>query len=565
MKTAFSILYFLAGFFFLLFSSCKKNPDEDFTKTGLTVSIQGINEIIPREVTSKSSLRSLNSFGEPKSAMNYLIQEDLKMQDYDLDLIVSETVEKTPLRSTISVVPMDGSHQYLFILYDTKADGQIGSYYGQAKGSVNSLLNIRVYRNRTYKWFAYSFNNSAVIPDFDPNNPQLNILSSESGIGSDLLYTSGELTTSDEAEGNNKVGITFKRMVSTIRIELNTRGAFSSIDYATLDIPGTGTISGLHNGLFSVLGGNFSSSSDAPSFSKNTWTDKVADSIPTGWVKYIDLLTVANGEPIELQATLKNFRIRSYAVNPDAPQNTDYRITRDFASGHIQFPSFTAEAGRRYNLTIRVRESAIDFAGAKWARCNLTYFKNDKGNKYRFWYNSYFVKNISGGMHNFLERDYFDTKPPVGEIQAPARVWDPCDLVYPKGTWRLPTETEFINLISSTNAGNRVRNPQPENKGWYVAWKNAAPEMGAQYAHRDLKFTAAGYRAHNRTLKAFYYKHWDSSNPFNQYGDEGYFRSSDTSEFLVTKYKPHGLDDNVFLAVNEFLDGRGANVRCVRK
>ncbi|WP_313513183.1 hypothetical protein [Sphingobacterium sp.] len=94
---------------------------------------------------------------------------------------------------------------------------------------------------------------------------------------------------------------------------------------------------------------------------------------------------------------------------------------------------------------------------------------------------------------------------------------------------------------------------------------SAGPTGSPNYANRNLDFPANGYRDHNRTLQDFNNQVGNESSSNPQYGDKGYYRTSDSSQYFVINYRTSQINSNINLVVTQILDGRGANVRCVRK
>src|SRR5690606_39350595 len=94
--------------------------------------------------------------------------------------------------------------------------------------------------------------------------------------------------------------------------------------------------------------------------SRSTWLDHIADTIPTGWVKYQQLLTVPNGEPMNFQALLKSLTITSQTItpgNPTAITFADRNYGVPTAGILFDFPDFTPVAGKRYTIKLRLREN----------------------------------------------------------------------------------------------------------------------------------------------------------------------------------------------------------------
>src|SRR5690606_18137900 len=175
-------------------------------------------------------------------------------------------------------------------------------------------------RNTQYRWFAYSFNSAEDFRQPIVESPILDINSSSVGDGSELLYATGVITTSNDPNAANQVPITFKRMVSAIRFEIDARGVFSSIKDLQFDFPASNN--GFRNGKFSLRNGVFTETSDAEQFSRSAWLDHIADTTPPACVKYHQFMTVPHGEPINFQDLLKNLTNTSQTITPEYPTVT---------------------------------------------------------------------------------------------------------------------------------------------------------------------------------------------------------------------------------------------------
>ncbi|WFB64450.1 hypothetical protein PZ892_04390 [Sphingobacterium sp. WM] len=561
MKTRYN-LSFLIGFICMtLFSNCKR-PIEDLpSDKGLIFGINGLDENSDSE-----DIITKGSHSNSDTTFNYYQKNAGAIDGLEYDLFIEEKAKRVPTKA-VTTTRLANNTRFRVLLFNTDAQGNTTDFEAQGESNAASNLSLPVYRNKQYRWIAYSFNNSTEIPTLDPANPTLAIKATSTTAGTDLLYASGLIRTSDDGNAENRINITFKRMVSAIRYEIDARGAFTSIKELVMDFI-TSQTRGLRDGIFHVVNGSFTSTSIPPDFRLTNWDNVISDTIPTGWVKYKQFLTVPSSSPMNFVAVIRYITLTSQMINPDNP-TTEIPVDRQFNTIESVTPLFYAPfniaSGKQYNIKMRLRESAVGYSGTYWARGNLTYNPNVDRNKYRIQYNNVLIKNINGGMNNFLERDYFDTRPPQQPQGNPSN-WDPCQLVYPEKTWRLPTVIEATLLVGSTNYADRRRFSQPGNAGWYMHFENVAGMGEPRYPNRHLTFVAAGHRNKDRALVDFNYQSGNSNLPPFPivYGDVGYFRTNDTSQFIVTRYRGGEWDFNLFMGVSEFNDRRAANVRCVR-
>ncbi|VTQ01342.1 hypothetical protein [Sphingobacterium daejeonense] len=94
---------------------------------------------------------------------------------------------------------------------------------------------------------------------------------------------------------------------------------FRELFPATVEFPTAS--SPFRNGTFSVLTGQFTGFQNQSTITRNTWINLPGDTVPSGWVKYYDFLTVPNGNPIELRPQIKGLVFGSLTVNPNNPPN----------------------------------------------------------------------------------------------------------------------------------------------------------------------------------------------------------------------------------------------------
>ncbi|MFZ4863265.1 fimbrillin family protein [Sphingobacterium sp. Mn56C] len=122
-------------------------------------------------------------------------------------------------------------------------------------------------------------------------------------------------------------------------------------------------------------------------------------------------------------------------------------VTINGITGNVELEGLTLRQGVQYHLTLNLGDrEGIPYDGETWSIGNLTY--NPGTQQYGF-------SGINGiGNYWFAGR----TLPKVvngnnyGANHLNGDVGDPCRLVKPLNTWRLPTEAEVKRLISSTEA-----------------------------------------------------------------------------------------------------------------
>lgn len=464
-----------------------------------------------------------------------------------------------------AVSNMSPNKKYRVVVYNTNASGKATTYVNQSQGVVGSPLKIPVYRNKTYRWFAYSYNREEDIPALHSTDYYLPVIANQNSSENDFLYSTGLIETSDIVDGENPISITFSRKLAKIRLEINARGIFATINSANVDV--LAADSGPKDGLFSLLDGSYSINF-VTNLSYTTWNPVISDTVPSNWAVYRDFYTAVNSSVMRLSLKINEIIVASERINDNAP-NTRSQIPRTFQNVDFTFPDFIAKPGHRYQALLELLESPIKRGTAYWARGNLYYDESVDRNKYRFRYDNPHIRNINNGIHNIGDSDYW-----YGGItphSPPNQQIDPCKMVYPEGLWRLPTPDEYNSLIGSTNPAVGRRD-QANREGWYISWDNATDIGAPRHPHKHLIFTALGYKDANGEILDYIYK---AGNPNNGYlnhwfstSDKGYFRTNIANTYFMMEYRTAAYNTSPKFTVsttNVPNQPIAAPIRCVRK
>lgn len=560
-------ILFLILFCLSSFLSCKKESklSQPVGNSKITFTVFGLqpNKVVnigPKLSTDKQHIRS----SQPIAYTRIISAGDL-----EYEVILQAETEHSVLEKRASIgkarkkgeaKPMQQGFKYNIVLYETDQEGKATTFFAQAMGEIGKPLEIGTFRNKRYKWFAYSFNNNTDLPAFNASDPQIAVHSTNSTTGNDFLYATGYIQTAPDLQAENNIAITFERKTANVRLSLNTRGIFSAIKGASLAIASDDA--GLSDGAFSLLEDKFVNITPAPLINNHEWRSQVADTIPNDWVKYADFATVTPNRPIKLKVSLRDLVIISQQIDGSTPYQI-FEIDRLMPNTAFELPEFVPETGKQYRLDIRLRESPILINQVQWARANLFYMATSKGNAYRFRYDNTYFRNQAGGIQHIKNSDYWHGGLKPGD--PPFTNADPCQEVYPKGLWRLPGYMDYLLLIASADNPNERVN-QPGNDGWFVKWSNTDVSGSHHYPTPDLLFTALGYRDSNQVIQGFNYEAGNTNIGLNvKYGDEGYYRTNDPTMYFTMKYRSSIIDPFLLIALNEFTDSRGASIRCVRK
>lgn len=149
------------------------------------------------------------------------------------------------------------------------------------------------YRNRTYTWFAYSYNSTADIPALTNTTTPTLTIPGDSG----FLYASGSFTTSNVVNGNNKFNILFERKTSNIEVVIDARGMFGNILNLTGNSSNAAAVrSGTFNLLTGQYGTTYTGASTAVSFTSANFVNYNTEY--GAMMKRISFYTAAGGQPI---------------------------------------------------------------------------------------------------------------------------------------------------------------------------------------------------------------------------------------------------------------------------
>lgn len=372
--------------------------------------------------------------------------------------------------------PLMANGKKYYLVIREKATGTI-KYDGEHIAGTKKT--VRIDPNIEYEWFAYSINENSV-PAFISSTGKV----AKGGLANkDVLYGKGEITP---VPGDNLMNIVFKRNTVKYKVKLDVRGLFAQIaptSQISLTKSGATGFDGVAmTGDLNVYDGTYSA------------LDR----------SYALASTFANGDGNQYGAAIKEGVVYSVVAQPIAAntfavglpkldlQLRDNGTARTHTPANIkmQHAAFTPKLGFEYDVSARLIESAIRAtdSDAWWGRTNLTY-REGHLDKYIFRADN----NDAGDMDN----DFWGwkTRTPYGETYGEV---DPCSLVYPEGTWKMPTAaqgealgrvlvknkfSQFGLLWGATFAAGYDLNPT------YNSVNTSYPNLS-----RNLYFTMYGYR-----------------------------------------------------------------------
>lgn len=395
--------------------------------------------------------------------------------------------------------PLTSGVKYRVLVYD-----EDGNYVGAVDGTAGSPAGgVGVETGKKYHWYAYSYDETTDLPAIaNTSDPVIDV-----GASQELLYAHG--TVDLTVLGNNPVPVIFERRLSQIKLVIDARGTFAPILEEGTKI----TTSNLTKSEFKIIQKTYQNQQSVEGVFKGEDEIKRLDPGTTkDSVVFVNIYAADDDRGVPF-----SFNFDSLALKLDYTTDGTNPATRIFTNVGQEF-SFVPEPGYRYVVNVRLIESGVEISGTKWARGNLYYTWQDNGFRFRhsgtYPYQSRFYPSIytadfpedfyhnGGGFHasdeNFSDFTYrpvefwnFNTivpyagdqlyqarkiynitgdwpefvNPYIGkgyyyeaEYYAAIPEGDPCSLVYPAGTWRLPNMAEAEALIKFllTSSGRTV-------------------------------------------------------------------------------------------------------------
>ncbi|QRY58273.1 hypothetical protein [Sphingobacterium siyangense] len=423
-----------------LITSCSKDKNtaieqsDDHEGTNLVLSISGINEsnddIKQASAASKENRLNVQSFSDVDVVSSvetntpYTPASELAVKSYSSSGQVAAS--NTNLRAAALG---DGVKYRLYLL---SADGtQVLSSQQYTVSSATPTGTITVTPGTTYKWVAFSYNNTEDITAITTANPTVTV------DNKDLLYASGNITIPNTPGVDVSLPILFEHKFSRIGIRLNTMGVFGPIT-------SVGTI-GLSNvskktATINVATGAFTPATTSTAVTSLSLSDftNVTPGFADDKIAYI--YTAGTDQLTGVSVSLSNVAIK-HSDNVDRTFGSTTAIT-------ISYGNITPALGHSRVLLANVVESPLTVgsgaSAVKFARSNLYYTAGH--NPYRF-----FAENKQRSDAN----SYFayGATTPAKFVNLADRA-DPCALVYPANLWREATHADLAVLTTGNDLLN---------------------------------------------------------------------------------------------------------------
>ncbi|OPC68023.1 hypothetical protein BAZ12_15560 [Elizabethkingia miricola] len=381
-------------------------------------------------------------------------EEIVSITNFDVLTNVSEKYERAV------VLPIDSGIKYRILIYDS-SDNHLVNDVEAVSGTSPQIL---VDAGKSYKWYAISVNDMAVVPSVSGG-----VVKREDIVNKDVLYASSHGTITPEF-GNNNLAIVFNHNTAQFVLQLDTRGLFGRInDTSAVEIgvnQGVNFTSIIQTGDLNLFTGEYSNLQTVPEIKALNMTNAVNAQGDSGATKTAIFYTVnksiiaASNLKVrlnKLDITLDDSTVRSF---------TPYTVI-PYANVGI-----TPLYGGKYTINARMIESGVKVNGLLWGRSNLYYADNvTHTDKYRFHPNNEYtiasVINLSiNGIINLqlngqsfkVTNEYWNWMSATPTGLSSDNV-DPCSKVYPQGVWRMPTNSEFTTLNNNPTLGFDTNTP----------------------------------------------------------------------------------------------------------
>ncbi|MGN0020939.1 MAG: hypothetical protein ACI35Z_09100 [Sphingobacterium hotanense] len=408
----------------ILFTNCEKSDSNSETVndgTLLKVNVSGIeNQATVKEVASsskpqlsaKASIKAIETSvisGDVEALMS--LQEDESVGNSTGIRSGSSEIKSSSNQTKAANSLMGPTVKYRILIYT-----QDGTLVHNKVGNTGTDPVLEVFKGWTYKWYAFSINETAGVPNVEANG----LVSKANLTNKDVLYASGTITTSP---GSNFLNIVFKRKTANIQAKINVRGMFGTINDGTLVSLNDASSQGnalMTMGDLNPLTGTFTNIS-AVNASVSGAAMPIDNATEGSTVKVANFYTLNTSN---IPASTLKVRLHPLKIQLD-----DTRERAFTSLSYTLANALTPSIGSRHTASLRLIESPILVKGIYWARTNLVYDAN-KLDKYRL------KSNPGGTKVATKDQDFWNwmSATPTG---APSNV-DACSKIYPEGTWKMP-------------------------------------------------------------------------------------------------------------------------------
>lgn len=444
--------------------SCDKSQLADQTVDGqkleLSVTVSGIQENSNGGVNDKKSSINNNSKSIVRSygEFDVAVSVDNKIENRNNIRLASSSKLSSGNAAKAEAISQDVK----FRLFLYKNDG---TFVSSTELTANGTGKVGIEAGQNYKWYALSYNNTENVPDVPTGSSSIQLAP-----GKDVLHAAGSLSVPANPSGSVQLPILFKHKAARLAIELNSMGMFGNMDNAIVQVGGLS----VKSGTIDIFTGQYSDLQ--PVTQTISWTD--FKNVETGF----------DDRKVAYAYTVDSTTTNNVTVSISSLQLTHVDgNTRNFSATPVAFTpiSVTPVIGNNHRLLFNLIESPLrlDQGGREvlWARSNL-YQAAGERNPYRF-YGTNSATSATDG------RGYFAFGGAEARKFPAVPNGDPCALIYPQNTWRLPTNVEMATLTTGNGVLSQVLTdivglaiaapaPNASGNGTYVQYPVASVNGG---------------------------------------------------------------------------------------
>ncbi|WDF67083.1 hypothetical protein PQ465_12280 [Sphingobacterium oryzagri] len=540
---------------------CKSSIDEiTTTQDGaiLNVNIAGIDSQIDRQMASMMLAQDMelnkNSLRKVPPPTNQTLHRLDSIDVFTSALVTNEARGTANSKKKIcsvhnklhgslmqkATIPLNNGVSYRIIILD-----QNSKLVANVVATAGDNPQIRVDGHRRYTWYALSVNEiSTQVPNINANG----VVLKSSLVNKDVLYASGDISTVD---GNNNLEIIFRRMTTRYRVKLDVRGLFArqtgNTNLSVITKHNNGSL--ITMGDLNIYNGTFADIQPHVNATVSNSQMTNVDNTPLGTTKYADFFTL---DTDYIKGNNLSVKINRLDILRD-----DNSVRSYTSPIIVTFTErYTPIIGNTYELTLAMVEQPIRVHGILWARTNLTY-DNSKTDSYRF------KTTPSGSRHGDRNKDYWNWM--SATTTGVSEDTDPCTLVYPTGTWRMPTGAEWQWLGRNFPDSRVHRAFLFWGTQFAYIWKPQQENPNSVYDVNDLFLAFGGYRNEGGTLSGVPLgiasigsgecHYWSSTSVNNSQAIA--FKSSYNTTGLILSWGRVTFSDES--------KKEGRNIRCVRQ
>lgn len=602
--------------FILLFTSCKK----DFTNEEVAISQFSFN------ITGIKDTEELgNRAATASESMPYVIQQEVKKIGEGMEAIVSiaEVTSNTidPVIKNKNVAAKEEKQTPTSDTLVAKATFRVlvynldDTYVGQVNSAVGSPSSsrLKLYKNVTYKYRAYSHNDSEAIPAMI-NNTDIPLDYSR-----ELIVCNGTFQVPEDSD-LIKLDLEFQRKSSAIEVVIDARGMYGDIENIDLIEYNTSIKEGAVDVITydAVENNSRRSTTSQPGSALKTYNYESYNNR----VKSVTFFSLAKGNlPDRITVTLVRPTITGDRRSLDGFAS-DWGDDHYFKDRTLQLDVENLSAlnlpllpGKKYRIYATILMSGKEIGGNIWGRGNLyerkrtvkRFVPGPKGTSTLSGdpFLNHFMMRVHAGSNQYetikheISGEYFP-KPTEGES-------DPCSQAFPQGYWKIPSKEDYEKLFTALDTINTHTRTSGRNSnakiGTVIFGKKDTKDdryQGSEYSSKSTNINSRNpfiashgglymakfllnsnsvdfnsnnqygpnkaddpYDGNENRLTFLYFGKINSANTTSDFNKAGHYWTSSSPRIALKLSIPKDGDAKAYSFVT-MLDNEQANIKCVR-